>query len=401
MADGARIISVLFLTRKLGYGGAERQLIELVRRIDKTRFRVAVATFYDGGKMRSEMESIEGIRLIALAKRGRYDLAGFLSRLIGVVRDFRPDVIQTQSASSLFALIAGKYCRCRVILGIRNADMDWSLYGWLEPLLFRLNAHLARHADLLIANSFAGKEHYAGNGYPEDRLVVVHNGFDTARFFPAPERGKPIRQEWGVSPEEFLIGIVGRLDVMKDHRTFLRAAALICPRYPAARFVCVGDGFPGYCSSLRDLAASLGIGGRVIWAGARTDMPAVYNALDICASTSAFGEGVSNAIGEAIACGVPCTVTDVGDAALLVGDSRRVALPGQPERIADCWSRLLDMPEDERRRLGLEGRQRIEKEFSLDLMAHSTEALLSAVVSGNLHAADSNSATDPRGQGLR
>lgn len=382
-------LRVLFLTRKLGYGGAQRQLIDLVRAMDKSRFDITVATFYEGGEMQEEMASVRDIFFVSLRKSGRYDVYGFVSRLMKLLRDVRPQVIFTQNASSIFAYMAGLWCGCRIVLGILNAGADRSRLNRADPLLQRCDAHIARRADLLIANSFAGRDHYAGNGYPRNKIVVISNGFDAKRFYPSRDLGEALRIKWEVRSEEILIGLVGRLDYRKDHKTFLEAAAQICAIYPAVRFVCVGDGEPEYFKKLQDLADSLGISRRVVWAGALTDMPAVYNALDILASTSVC-EGLSNVLGEAMACGVPCTATDAGDSAILLGDPARIAPPQRSDLVAAQWEMIIKMSLDERRLVGMRNRERIVQKFSRELLACRTEAALTAVVNGTTVPIDQN-----------
>ena len=147
--------------------------------------------------------------------------------------------------------------------------------------------------------------------------------------------GSRLRASWRVPERSLLIGIVARLDPMKDHQTFLRAAAILANSRADARFVCIGAGPERYTSDLKTLAGELGIGDKVIWPGLILhDMPAAYNALDICCSSSAFGEGTSNAIAEAMACGVPCVVTDVGDSKLIVGDMGILVPPKNPEALS-------------------------------------------------------------------
>lgn len=374
-------ISALILTRKLNYGGAQRQLIDLVRAMDKSHFDITVAAFYDGGGMQEEMESVDDVRFVSLHKRGRYDVYGFLSRVMELVHEIRPHVILTQNASKIFAFTAGLRYGCRIVLGILNAGADRSRTNRLDTVLFLLDAKIANRADLLISNSFAGRNYYAGNGYPAGRIVVIPNGFDTGRFYPSRKLGENLRVRWGILPGDILIGVVGRLDQRKDHKTFLEAAARISSIYTDVRFVCVGDGEEGYFKSLQDLTRSLGLEGRVIWAGAQTDMPAVYNALDILASTSVC-EGLSNVIGEAMSCGVPCIVTEVGDSDFLLGDQMRIAPPNRPDLIADQWKMLISMSPDERRLIGMRNRERIIQNFSLELLALRTEKALSAVVGG-------------------
>ena len=138
-------------------------------------------------------------------------------------------------------------------------------------------------------------------GFPEETMVVVHNGVDVKRFCPDAEAGKAVRREWEVKDDERLIGHVARMDPMKDHPAFLRAAGILAEERPAARFVCVGDGSEPRQRELRDLAKNLGLGDRLIWAGPRADIPAVFNALDILCSSSLYGEGFPNVLGEGMA----------------------------------------------------------------------------------------------------
>ena len=166
-----------------------------------------------------------------------------------------------------------------------------------------------------------------------------------------------------MGPKETLIGISARLDPVKDHAGFLKAASMMAAGHDGVKFVCIGGGDPALAKSLKEQAQGLGLAGKVVWAGECRDMPAAYSALDINTSSS-LSEGFSNAIGEAMACGVPCVVTDVGDSAHIVGDTGEVAAPGRPEELAGAWEALLDRlhnrPDETRRA----ARQRVEDLFS-------------------------------------
>ena len=141
-------------------------------------------------------------------------------------------------------------------------------------------------------------------------------------------------------------------------------------------FVCVGTGGEDYAASLRRLADEYEITDRLIWAGARADMPAVYNALDLACSSSSFGEGLPNALAEAMACGVPCVVTDVGDSALLVGDTGIVVPPNDPQALADGLALCVAMLASKQK---LNPRARIEERFGVSQLKNETEAVLTAL----------------------
>ncbi|HEX8395210.1 MAG TPA: glycosyltransferase, partial [Longimicrobium sp.] len=191
---------------------------------------------------------------------------------------------------------------------------------------------------------------------------------------PCREAGLALRAAWKIAPGEVVVGMVGRMDPMKDHPTFLRTASRLAADFPDLRFVVVGDGDPGYREVLRVQAEELGLGARVVWAGKQNDMPAVYSAMDLLCSSSS-GEGFANVIGEAMACGVACVVTDVGDSARLVGRAEAVAPPRDPGALAACAAALLRDP-GALAREGCRARARVREHYSVEALVSVTEALL-------------------------
>jgi glycosyltransferase involved in cell wall biosynthesis len=249
----------------------------------------------------------------------------------------------------------------------------------LDTLIFRSEIWLSRAADLIIHNSWAGRKFYVNCGLADERATVIPNGIDTERFRPNAEARPQIRSEWGIG-DEVLIGLVARFDPMKDHATFLQAAALFAERRPDVRFVCVGWGPTPYLEALQAQAAGLGLGNCVIWAGARLDVDAIHNAFDISTSSSAYGEGFSNTVGEAMASGVPCVVTDVGDSALIVGDTGIVVPHSNPAALAEGWERMLERISQQKSKLSSEVRERITGLFSVPNLVQRTRHELEMLV---------------------
>jgi glycosyltransferase involved in cell wall biosynthesis len=182
-----------------------------------------------------------------------------------------------------------------------------------------------------------------------------------------------LRTEWGVREDVILIGLIGRADPTKDFPTFLKAAAIVCDLNCDVMFVCVGDFKRGNKSELPNLAQRLTEAGKIIWAGERADMSAVYSALDLLCSSSSSGEGFPNAIGEAMACGLPCVVTNVGDSALIVGDTGVIVEPQNPEALAEG---LLSCLRQGMKELGAKARSRVTEKWGVRSLALKTETAI-------------------------
>ena len=187
-------------------------------------------------------------------------------------------------------------------------------YDQLARFSFRLSVWLSRFVDLIIVNSNSGYDYHLANGYPSDRMVVIPNGIDTNLFAPDLSARQRQRALWGIDEGATLIGIVGRLDPMKDHMTFLQAASKVLSKRNDVLFICVGDGNIKYLEDLQQYSEGLGLSENIRWQPGQANIGNAYNALDVLVSTSAFGEGFSNTLAEAMSCGVRCVATDVGDA---------------------------------------------------------------------------------------
>lgn len=400
----------------LAPGGAERQFAALAAGLAARGHEVLAVTLGPGGALAAELGEA---RLVELGKTSRWDNLRVGLALAGLLWRHSPQIHYAflPSCCVLGALVAPLCPRTRLVFGIRAADPNG--LGRAGRLLLRLEAGLSRRAGLVIANSQAGRELCLARGFPPKLLRVVDNGIDTERF--RPERFEPglatesglmsetgaagsasvavgtdvadgavrasqtdqvgrtagagLRGAWGVSPQQRLIGLVARLDPLKDHATFLEAAALLAAQRPDARFVCVGGGGQDYARTLRQRAEGLGLAQRLVWAGEQADMPAVYNALDVACLSSA-SEAFPNVLGEAMSCGVPCVATSAGDAARVLGGAGLAVPPGDADALAAGLAQMLGRLEREGEALGRLCRARVEAEFSLPRMVAGTQALL-------------------------
>lgn len=370
-------MKITFLIRSLRYGGAQRRVVVLAKQLKGRSHEVRVISFYAGGEMEAALRE-EGVVLDVIGKRGRWDIVRFLYRLATALRREPAEVVHgfLPDANVLASLLGPLVGRPRVVWGVTVSDLNPAWYGWRSRLACYLERNLSVLPARIIVDSQSGRRCAIAQGMPSERLVVICNGVDLDEFRPDSEARRRLRRAWRIADDEVLIGLVGRLDPVKDHPTFLRAAAKFAQHHSRTRFVCVGDERrTGYRAELEQLGQELGLNGRLIWAGPRRDMADIYNALDIATNCS-VSEGLPYAVCEAMACGVPCVVTNVGDSALVVGDTGVVVPPRDPGALAAGWQECLIRGRDE---LGMMARRRVAEQFSLHQMVESTEAELLAL----------------------
>lgn len=367
---------VALLIRSMNYGGAETQVSLLANGLAELGHQVSLLVFYPGGPMLAQLSP--AVKVYCLEKRSRWDVRGFWRRLIGALRDEKPEVLYSfLTVANLLASAAKWRLRgLRVMWGVRSADLDLKSYDWFARFTYWLECRASGWPDLIIVNSEAGRRYALAQGFADrESFVVIPNGIDMDRFQQDAGLRKAVRAEWGVEPCETLVGIVARLDPVKDYPTFLEAAAKVASRGGAARFVSIGAGTSNYLAELKERAARLRLNGKMIWAGPRSDLPGVYSALDVLVSSSR-SESFPNVLGEGMACGVPCVATDVGDARRILNGKGVIVRAGDANELAQGIQEMTERTRREGAELREELRRRIGEEFSVhSLILRTSQAL--------------------------
>lgn len=380
MTDQA--VSVIHLITDLDVGGAEIALLRLVSTASLASIRHHVVSLKSNGRLESEIRSL-GIPVTVLDLNDTRSFGHAFVRLARLLRAERPDVVITwlYHADLLDTLTNLLTIRTRLIWNIRCADMDLSRYSAMTRALPRILAWLSRRPDVIIANSNAGRIAHEAYGYRTTAWKVIPNGFDTSRFHPDTQARQRTRADLGVEITTPLVGLIARFDPMKDHETFFFAAAKVIEAVPSVRFLLVGRGTEG--AEIRQLIAASGApSNRFILLGERLDIPDILAALDLGVSSSRT-EGFSNTIGESMASGVPCVVTDVGDSAIIVGDTGRVVPKASPQQLAQAMIEVLTLPVDQRAALGAAARERITRYYAIGGTSQRyAETILNVVNSG-------------------
>ena len=367
---------VMHVITGLSTGGAETMLLKLLSAASGSMEHVVVS-LGDEGTIGPRIAAL-GVPVHCLGlKRNAPNPFRALS-ILPLARRIGPQLIQGwMYHGNLVASLAAPTVRQKppVLWNIRQTVYDLRRERWLTARLIRFGARLSAGPAAIIYNSQTSASQHESLGYRAEKRVIIPNGFDCQLLRPDEAAHKTVRAELGITDDTVLVGLVARYHPMKDHVGFLKAAAMVVRSHPQTRFVLAGTGISSKQPELAEAIQRNELRKHVILLGERSDIPSLNNAFDIGCSASAWGEGFSNSIGEAMACGVPCAVTDVGDSAYIVADSGFVAPPRAPEALANAIARLMDVGRSGRQQLGAKARQRVETQFSLPAIVQRYENL--------------------------
>ena len=360
------MIKIVHLITGLDIGGAESMLSRLVIGMDRQRFLNRVVSLTAPGPLSHGIQK-SGIQVHSLLMQRSIPNPLGMWRLTRYLQNERPDILQTWLYhADLLGVLIGKLTKMPVIAwNVRCSEMDMKHYPPLSRLVRYLLIKFSTVPKVVLFNSKAGQQFHEELGYRPCNSYIIPNGIDLDQFFPDQDARTKLRCELGLSNTILLIGLVARFDPMKDHTTFLQAARVVSRSHPHVHFILAGTSIDYQNSELTNSILEWNLKDNVHLLGERKDVRAILSGLDIVSSSSAFGEGFPNIIVEAMACGVPCVVTSVGDSSLIVGKTGRVVPPKNPEALAEAWSELILMKKEERDKLGLAARQRIIEQFDL------------------------------------
>ncbi len=321
---------LLVAIRCLDIGGAEKQVLEFVRLVDKSRFDVCLATMY-GGVMEDDAKKIEGVEYVNLGKKGRFDIFGFLFAYARLINEFAPDTVFSHIGEmNLFSLwvkpLASK--KFKLVWTLHSAFVDYRSYGFFFRLLFWLQKVLSRFVDKIVCVSRSAYEYHEEAGYNMRRAVTVYNGVDTQFLAPSRELGEVFRVQNNIPQDAFVIGIAARIDRMKGYPLLANAAKELLLKHENLMFVAAGGGDEDIKNECIEILGEYAT--RFIWLGFVSDLRGFYNCLNLFCLPS-YGEAFGLTVAEAMSCGIPAVVSDAGDMRIIVGDERAVFKSGDVE----------------------------------------------------------------------
>lgn len=371
--DRAKVIAITHVITGLGIGGSERSLLTIASRMDPERFKTDIVSLLEQGSSYDEAHSL-GLRVTNLGMKPGLPTVGVVRRLMRHIHLARPTILQTWLYhSDLVGLLSGWLAGTpRIVWNLRCSDVTQG--SWPMQLALRGMGVLSQFPDAVVVNSRQGRIAHERWNFRPRRWAEIGNCVDGDRFRPRPNERQELRHRLGFPPDATIIGYVARLHPMKDHQNFLKAARLLSQRRDNIQFVLCGKGCDPENSTLVKSIAALGIADHVHLLGSRLDVEKIYPTFDIAVSASAFGEGSSNTLLEAMASGVPCVATDVGDSSVILGSAGLVVRPRDPEGLARACEEILAA---NRALWGSRGRERAVKEFSIQTTVQQYEALYS------------------------
>jgi glycosyltransferase involved in cell wall biosynthesis len=375
------MIKIIHIITDLKQGGAETTLFKLLSGIERSKFENYVVSLREEGVFSTKIKQL-GFDVKCLNYPPGVPNPKMIYDTMKVINNYKPDLTKTwMYHGNLIGGLAG--ClgkRSPIIWGIRHGSMDTGSTKTATRLVAQLGAKLSKFIPTkIVVSSDSSLEYHASIGYSREKLVVIHNGVNLDDFRPDVAKRQTMRSELGFGPDELVIGTVSRFHQDKDIPTFLNAASILLRDKPYTKFVLCGHGL-----TVDNLIASKYLADSTLLSachllGPRVDIPEMLNGLDIFTLPSAT-ESFPNVLVEAMASGLPCVTTDVGDCAFVVGDTGLIVPPQNPEALAQAWSQLSDMTGLERENTGEKARQRVIEYFTLGKMVASFEELFTSCV---------------------
>lgn len=362
-------IRLLKFVSGFNIGGTERQVVALARDFHPSRLEIHLGCLGREGELLEEIQAAG----IPLSEYRIPRLPSFttMREQLRFARYLKKECIDIVHAYGFYAItFAVPPARFAGVPAIVASIRDTGDH--LTPMKRRVQKQICRLADCVLANAEAVRQNLLESGYNGEKIAVIKNGISLTGYF---KRGSSsgLREELGAPADAPLIAVLSRLRPLKGIEYFLKAAAIIAPRFPNARFLLIGDG--PYREQLEQHVARLELGRRVIFMGFRLDIPKLLSEITLSVLPS-LSEGLSNALLESMAAGIPVVATRVGGNPELVEDGTTgLLVPTRDHQaLAGAISLLLGNP-DLAERMGAAARQRVAERFPMQLAIRTTERL--------------------------
>ena len=378
-----RKIKITFIITGLSTGGSEIMLLKLLKKFDKKVITASVISLTTKGQIGPQIERL-GIDVFTIQMNRRFPSFIKFFKLIKLLKNLNPDIVNTRLYhADLIGGLAAKFVNIEnIIWGVYQSNLSFGANKFKTIMVMRICALFSRFLPKYIfTNSKSAIYSHVVAGYDKKKFILIPNGFDLEEFKPNKKLRFAARQEFGFLERTPVIGFVGRYDPQKNQIGFIDAAIEVKKVFPKVQFIFVGPGVDNSNKKLCNAYASAGLEANVRFLGSRKDIVRLINAFDILVLPS-IGESFPNILGEAMSCSVPCVVTDVGDARLIVGDPERVSRPDDMIGFGKKIIELLSLNKKQLSVLGKKSRLRIKNNFEINKIARIFEQKYKAIMKG-------------------
>lgn len=383
LVGGAIAVRVLHVISGLNIGGAELMLKRLIEsQLESPQYQHMVVSLTELGVIGPQLQA-KGVRVVDLQMKGFTSTLSALYHLYSLIREYSPAIVQTwmYHADFLGGLAARAAGHRNVIWGIRTTDLERG--GKRSTRVIRmLCAKLSKIVPIqIVCAAEASKKVHIQIGYDAAKMLVIPNGFDFSRLYASDEQRVAFRKAISLTDDHLVVGSLGRFNPVKDQANFIAATRLLADHYPMIRFLMVGRGLDKDNEALIRLINETGFADRYVLLGERQDVAVCLKSMDIFCLHSQT-EGFPNVLGEAIAVGVPCVSTDVGDASILLGGNGILVPPGDALSLSKGLEQMIQKNDKERRQSASDARARLLNEFNLSLTSERFARLYESLAKG-------------------
>ncbi len=365
---------VVHVIGDLWVGGAETMLYKLLVATNNSKVENIVISLKDRGVYGEKLEKL-GIDVYTLElKSGALSLSGF-KHLITLLRDLEPDIVQSwMYHANIATTLANLFLHIPVIWNIRHSLHDMSSEKKMTRLLIRGGWFLSALPSKIIFNSAESLAQHQKLGYSKSKLRLIPNGFDLTVYQPSTTARQTLLDTLSLSQDQQLIGVVARYHKAKGYKYFVEAAKKIAEQSANVHFVLIGKSVDCHNDELNAWIASTNCPERFHLMGIQHEVNKIIPAFTLLVNPSTT-EAFPNVIGEAMACEVPCVVTDVGDSRNIVGDYGAVVPAQDSVALSQSVLAMLSLGEAELKLMGNKARKRIMENYSINAVAKQYEAL--------------------------
>jgi glycosyltransferase involved in cell wall biosynthesis len=375
------VFKICFFITSLSTGGAEMMLYRFLQKLDKKTFSPIVISLSTSGEVGRKIECL-GVKVYSLEISSVFFNPLLLLRAVKIIRDHRTELVHTwMYHADLFGSLAARLGGIKNIAwGIHQSNLSPKFNKFSTLIIIRICSKLSGLIPKIIFScSKRAIRTHCDYGYTERIMKFIPNGVDVSSFSSQKDAKFSVKEELNIDEHVSLVGVVSRFDPQKNIIGLIHAAEKVCRLNKNCQFLLVGPGIDSENEKINTAISSSGFNDFFHLLGNRDDIPRLMSSFDVLVLPS-HGEAFPCVLVESMACETPCVVTDVGDAAEIVGDTGLVVPVGDMTALASGILQILSLSLNQHRQLGRLARERIERNYEIGLVVRQYEEMYQSML---------------------